>query len=141
MVVWGLLHACEAFAVHLRDSGVHVAMDNYFSSPIIMGCLATHLIFVVGTLQSNGAGVGGAPATWTLKKYKWRRRVLWHSCAGTTCLLHNGWTRRRFSSFRPSISSNLTQNHRKYVGQKNSLQFGKTIVDAWVALMSATRKR
>ena len=68
MVLWVLLHACEAFAVQLRDSGVHVAMDNYFSSPILMGCLATNLIFAVGTLRSNRAGVSGALATWTSKK-------------------------------------------------------------------------
>ena len=70
MVLWVLLHACEAFAVQLRDSGVHVAMDNYkyFSSPILMGCLATYLNFAVSTLRSNKAGVGGALATWTLKK-------------------------------------------------------------------------
>ena len=35
VVLWVLLHACEAFAVQLRDSGVHVAMDNYFSSSIL----------------------------------------------------------------------------------------------------------
>ena len=70
MVLWVLLHACEAFASQLRDSGVHVAMDNYFSSPLLMGCLATHLIFAVGTLRSNRAGVGGALAMWASKNVK-----------------------------------------------------------------------
>ena len=60
MVLWVLLHACEAFASQLRDSGVHVAMDNYFSSPLLMGCLATHLIFAVG----------GALAMWASKNVK-----------------------------------------------------------------------
>ena len=32
-----------------------------------MGCLATHLIFSVGTLRSNRAGVGGALAMWASK--------------------------------------------------------------------------
>ena len=70
MVLWVLLHACEAFASQLRDSGVHVAMDDYFSSPLLMGCLATHLIFAVGTLRSNRAGVGGALAMWASKNVK-----------------------------------------------------------------------
>ena len=35
-----------------------------------MGCLATHLIFAVGTSRSNRTGVGGPLATWASKNVK-----------------------------------------------------------------------
>ena len=46
------------------------------------------------------------------KMWRWQKRVLWRSCAGATCLLHNGSTRRRFFFFRPFISSSPTQSPR-----------------------------
>ena len=64
MVLWVLLGACAAFFTQLKESGVHVAVDNYFSSPMFMGCLATHLNFAVGTVRRKKAGLGGALAHW-----------------------------------------------------------------------------
>lgn len=70
MVLWVLLGACTAFSTQLKGSGVHVAMDNYFSSPMLMGYLATHPIFTVGTVRRNRAGLGGALAHWAHKGVK-----------------------------------------------------------------------
>ena len=56
MVLWSLLGACTAFStVTYNGYGVHVAMDNYFSSPmLLMVCLATHLIFSGYCAQKQG---------------------------------------------------------------------------------------
>ena len=112
MVLWVLLHACEAFASQLRDSGVHVAMDNYFSSPLLMGCLATHLIFAVGTLRSNRAGVGGALAMWASKNVKVAEKgamafLRWGNMSITQWI-----DKKKFFFFRPFIPSSPTQSPR-----------------------------
>lgn len=62
MVLYVLLKACEEFQIERK--GVHVAMDNYFTSPMLQLCLLTHGIFSVGTVRKNRAGVAGAVAFW-----------------------------------------------------------------------------
>ena len=48
-----LLGECDLLRQKLDGSGVYLAMDNYFSSPTLFECLASHGIFAVGTCRSN----------------------------------------------------------------------------------------
>ena len=48
-----LLDACKEFGDKIDGSGVHIAMDNYFTSPTLFECLAGHDIFAVGTCRVN----------------------------------------------------------------------------------------
>lgn len=48
-----LLGECEVLREKLEGSGVFIAMDNYFTSPTLFECLASHDIFAVGTCRAN----------------------------------------------------------------------------------------
>lgn len=39
-------------------------MENFFTSPLLLLCLATHKIFACGTARRNKIGVSGALAFW-----------------------------------------------------------------------------
>ena len=62
MVLFVLFHACDAFRARLEGSGVMLACDNFFTSPILFLCLATWGVFAVGTLRSNLRGAADAKA-------------------------------------------------------------------------------
>ena len=64
MVLVVLLKACPALAAHLDGSGVKVAMDNYFTSPVLALCLAEHCLWVVGTVRKNRTGLCGVAQFW-----------------------------------------------------------------------------
>lgn len=48
-----LLGECEILRQKLHGSGCFIAMDNYFTSPTLFACLASHDIFAVGTCRTN----------------------------------------------------------------------------------------
>lgn len=48
-----LLGECDVLRQKIDGSGVHIAMDNYFTSPTLFECLASHDIFAVGTCRSD----------------------------------------------------------------------------------------
>lgn len=48
-----LLEECQTLREKLVGSGVFIAMDNFFTSPTLFGCLASHGIFAVGTCRAN----------------------------------------------------------------------------------------
>lgn len=52
-VLWVVLGASPLLSAKLDGSGVHVAMDNFFTSPTLFECLASHNIFAVGTCRSD----------------------------------------------------------------------------------------
>lgn len=52
-VLYVLLDACKEFKDKIDGSGVHVAMDNFFTSPTLFECLASHGIFAVGTCRKD----------------------------------------------------------------------------------------
>ena len=58
------LEACPEFSTKIVNSGVTLAMDNYFTSAALLLALATRDIFVVGTLRSNRSGLDGAEQLW-----------------------------------------------------------------------------
>lgn len=58
------LEACPEFSAKIVNSGVTIAMDNYFTSAVLLLSLATRDIFVVGTLRSNRSGLDGAEQLW-----------------------------------------------------------------------------
>ena len=58
------LEACPEFSTKIVNSGVTIAMDNYFTSAALLLALATRDIFVVGTLRSNRSGLDGAEQLW-----------------------------------------------------------------------------
>ena len=62
LVLFVLFDACQAFGCHLKDSGIILACDNFFTSPILFLCLAACGIFAVGTLRSNLRGAAEAKA-------------------------------------------------------------------------------
>ncbi|CAN0269748.1 unnamed protein product, partial [Pylaiella littoralis] len=51
-----MLDVYKPFSQKVIDSGVTIAMDNYFTSAALFLCLATRDIFAVGTLRSNRVG-------------------------------------------------------------------------------------
>lgn len=55
-----ILKTCPALAKQIDGSGVKIGMDNYFTSPCLLLCLASHDIFAVGTVRKNRMGVDGA---------------------------------------------------------------------------------
>lgn len=65
-----VLDVCKPFSQKIIDSGVTIAMDNYFTSAPLFLCLATHDIFAVGTLRSNRVGLDGAQKLWKDKGMK-----------------------------------------------------------------------
>ena len=46
------------------NSGVSVAMDNFFTGVALLQSRATRNIFAVGTLRDNRTGLDGANALW-----------------------------------------------------------------------------
>lgn len=58
------LEACPELSAKIINSGVTIAMDNYFTSAALLLALASKDIFVVGTLRSNRSGLDGAEQLW-----------------------------------------------------------------------------
>lgn len=56
MVLFVLFHACPNWAQQLLQSGTYLAMDNFFTSPILFLCLLLHGVFAVGTLRDIHRG-------------------------------------------------------------------------------------
>ena len=48
-----LLNECAVLGQKINGSGVFIAMDNYFTSPTLFECLASHDIFAVGTCRAD----------------------------------------------------------------------------------------
>ncbi|CAB1110363.1 unnamed protein product [Ectocarpus sp. CCAP 1310/34] len=48
-----LLGECGVLRQKIDGSGVFIAMDNYFTSPTLFECLASHDIFAVGTCRAD----------------------------------------------------------------------------------------
>ena len=63
-ILYVLLHACPGFSEQVRHSGIHIAMDNYFTSPLLFQCLLAEKIFCIGTVRKNKASLGGAFRKW-----------------------------------------------------------------------------
>lgn len=63
-VLFVALEACQEFSTKIIDSGVTIAMDNYFTSAALLLALASRDIFAVGTLRSNRSGLDGAEQLW-----------------------------------------------------------------------------
>ena len=59
-----LLKACPTFSEKIINSGVSVAMANFFTGAALLQSLATRDIFAVGTLRGNRTGLNGANALW-----------------------------------------------------------------------------
>ena len=55
-------------------SGVYMACDNYFTSPILFMCLLWHGVYAVGTLRENHRGSKEAIRYWTLTKQHPRKK-------------------------------------------------------------------
>ncbi|CAN0417718.1 unnamed protein product [Pylaiella littoralis] len=69
-----VLDARKTFSDKIVDSGVTIAMDNYFASAALLLSLATRDIFTVGTLRSNRVGLDGAMKLWKDKDMKATKR-------------------------------------------------------------------
>ncbi|CAN0297114.1 unnamed protein product [Pylaiella littoralis] len=52
-VLWVLLGASPVLSKKLDGSGVYIAMDSFFTNPMLFECLASHDIFAVGTCRSD----------------------------------------------------------------------------------------
>lgn len=65
MVLFVILEACCELGQFLNGSGIHIAMDNYFTSPLLFLCLKDHSIFAVGTCRRNKVGISGAFEYWS----------------------------------------------------------------------------
>lgn len=63
-VMFVVLEACPTFSTKIIDSGVTIAMDNYFTGAALLRSLPTRDIFAVGTLRSNRVGLDGAMELW-----------------------------------------------------------------------------
>lgn len=74
MVLFVLVGACDEFATQLRQSGTYIAMDNFFSSPILFLCLLWHGIFAVGTLKDIHRGASQAVQYWTVTRQTPRKK-------------------------------------------------------------------
>lgn len=66
MVLFVLFVACEEFSTQLLRSGIYMACDNYFTSPILFMCLVWHGVYAVGTLRENHRGSKEAMQYWTM---------------------------------------------------------------------------
>lgn len=72
---FGMFHACRAFADQLKESGTYVAMDNFFTSPILLPVIGHRLrSFVVGTSTSNRRRASDAQNVWKLLGLSIRRQ-------------------------------------------------------------------
>lgn len=69
MVLFVLFGACPALAAQLLlFPGTHIAMDNFFTSPILFLCLYWNGVFAVGTLRQIHRGATDAVRYWTVTK-------------------------------------------------------------------------
>lgn len=64
MVLYVILHACDALGDQLRSSGGFIAYDNHFASPILVESLAEFNILCVGTLKAVHKGVRACKDVW-----------------------------------------------------------------------------
>ena len=78
MVLFVLFGACPVLAEQLRESGTYVAMDNFFTSPILFLCLLVQGVFAVGTLREIQCEPRGG--TGRLPGRLRRRGGIWLSC-------------------------------------------------------------
>ena len=60
MVLFVLFRACPLLARQLLGSGTYVAIDNFFTSPILILCLILQGVFAVGTLKEIRRGASHA---------------------------------------------------------------------------------
>lgn len=67
-VLFVLFGACKIFAAQLRNSGIYVAMDDYFASTILLLCLFRRGGFGVGTLRGNRRGAKHAVRYWAASR-------------------------------------------------------------------------
>ncbi|CAM9919709.1 unnamed protein product [Pylaiella littoralis] len=74
MVLFVLFGACPNLAEQLLQSGTYVAMDNFFSSPVLFNCLLWHGLFAVGTLKDIHRGASQAVRYWTTTKQTPRQK-------------------------------------------------------------------
>ena len=59
-ILYALYHAYQSFSTQVRDSGIHITMDNYFTTPLLFQCLLAEKNLCVSTVRKNKAGLGGA---------------------------------------------------------------------------------
>ncbi|CAB1105013.1 unnamed protein product [Ectocarpus sp. CCAP 1310/34] len=81
-----LLGACKKFGDKIDGSGVYIAMDNYFTSPTLFECLASHDIFAVGTCRSNRTG-GAVPYLQSLDRRPVERGEMHFARAGNVAFV------------------------------------------------------
>lgn len=74
MVLFVLFGACPNLAEQLLQSGTYVAMDNFFSSPVLFNCLFWCGLFAVGTLKDIHRGASQAVRYWTTTKQTPRQK-------------------------------------------------------------------
>lgn len=74
MVLFVLFHACPLLAAQLLGSGTYVAMDNFFTSPILFLCLLLQGVFAVGTLRDIHRGASHAGRYWRVTMQNLKRR-------------------------------------------------------------------
>lgn len=64
-VLFVLFEACTAFGDQITYSGTYIAMDNFFSCPILFMCLLFgYQCYAVGTLRANRRGAQSANNVW-----------------------------------------------------------------------------
>lgn len=68
MVLFVLFGACPVLAEQLRESGTFVAMDNFFTSPILFLCLVLQGVFAVGTIRDIHRGASHAVRYWRVTR-------------------------------------------------------------------------
>ncbi|CAB1104017.1 unnamed protein product [Ectocarpus sp. CCAP 1310/34] len=81
-----LLGACKKFGDKIDGSGAYIAMDNYFKSPTLFECLASHDIFAVGTCRSNRTG-GAVPYLQSLDRRPVERGEMHFARAGNVAFV------------------------------------------------------
>ena len=74
MVLFVLFGACPVLAEQLRESGTYVAMDNFFTSPILFLCLLLQGVFAVGTLREIHRGASHAVRYWKATRQTPKKR-------------------------------------------------------------------
>ena len=74
MVLFVPFRACPLLAKQLLGSGTYVAMDNFFTSPILFFCLLLQGVFAVGILKEIHRGASHAVRYWRATKQTARKR-------------------------------------------------------------------
>lgn len=74
MVLFVLFGACPEFSKQLFRSGIYMACDNYFTSPILFMCLVWHGVYAVGTLRENRRGSKEAMRYWGITKQSMKKK-------------------------------------------------------------------